>query len=78
MLIAKVFKSGNSQALRIPKEVSTDKKEFYIRRIGEGYIIYPTDDPWLPLRETMGTFPEDFMSDREQLSSEALPEREEI
>ena len=78
MLITKVFKSGNSPAVRIPKEVSTDKKEFYISRIGEGYIIYPADDPWLPLRETMGTFPQNFMEEREQPSCVDLPERENL
>ncbi len=66
MQTARVFQSGNSQAIRIPKEFRTDKEEFYIRRIGEGYFIFPVDDPWFPLRMTVGTFPEDFMEDREQ------------
>mgnify|MGYP002856379087 CR=1 FL=1 len=35
---AKVFKSGNSQAIRIPKEVQTDRQEFIIRKVGEGRI----------------------------------------
>lgn len=76
MLTTKVFQSGNSQAVRIPKEVRTDKEEFYIRRFGEGYVIYPVDDPWFPLRETMGTFPGDFMNDRNQPSCADVPERE--
>lgn len=76
MLTTKVFQSGNSQAVRIPKEVRTDKEEFYIRRFGEGYVIYPVDDPWFPLRETMGTFPDDFMNNRNQPSCADVPERE--
>ena len=76
MLTTKVFQSGNSQALRIPKEVRTDKEEFFIRRFGEGYVIYPVDDPWFPVRETMGTFPKDFLSDRNQPLCSEVPERE--
>ena len=75
MLTTRVFQSGNSQAVRIPKEVRTNKVEFYIRRIGEGYVIYPVDDPWFPLRQTLGTFPQDFLEDREQPGA---PEREEL
>ena len=39
MMTAKVFQSGNSQAIRIPKELQTDQKEFIIRKVGEGYIL---------------------------------------
>ena len=53
MMTAKVFQSGNSQAIRIPKEVQTDQKEFLIRKVGEGYILCPIDDPWFPLRQSI-------------------------
>ncbi len=76
MFKAKVFQSGNSQAIRIPKEVRTDKQEFAIRKIGEGYILFPADDPWFPLRLSLGKMPEDFMPDREQPSWDKVPERE--
>ena len=64
----RVFQNGNSQALRIPQDLRTDKKEFFIRKIGDIFIAYPTDDPWAPARQVIGTFPEDFMSDRNQPS----------
>ena len=66
MQITRVFQTGDCQAVRIPGDMRTDKEEFYIRRIGEGYVIYPVDDPWFPLRQTLGTFPQDFMADRGQ------------
>jgi antitoxin VapB len=66
MLTAKVFTSGNSQAVRIPKELRTDKKEFIIRKMGDGYMLLPKDDPWFAIRESMGKIPDDFMNDREQ------------
>ena len=37
MLTAKVFQSGNSQAIRIPNEYRTDKKDYSIAR-------YPDSD----------------------------------
>ncbi len=65
-MIAKVFQSGNSQAIRIPKEAHTDEQEFYIRRLGKGFLLFPKSDPWFPLRESIGTVPDDFMEERNQ------------
>ena len=78
MLTAKVFQSGNSQAIRIPKEVRTGLNEFTIRKVGEGYILFPLDDPWFPLRLSIGQIPDDFMTDREQPSWDDISEREEF
>ena len=78
MTIAKVFQSGNSQAIRIPKEVQTDLREFLIRKVGKGYILCPVDDPWFPLRLSIGQMPEDFMTERKQPSWNDVPEREDF
>ena len=75
MKTTRVFRSGNSQAVRIPKELRTGKAEFYIRRIGDAYVLYPVDDPWFPLRAPIGSFP-DFPEDRDQPSVNDLPARE--
>ncbi len=66
MLATRVFQNGNSQAIRIPQELRTDKKDYLINKIGEVYVIYPKDDPWAASKNIVGTFPEDFMSDRNQ------------
>ncbi|MBQ9565309.1 MAG: hypothetical protein IJU98_06950 [Synergistaceae bacterium] len=71
-----VFQEGDSQTLRIPKEMRTNKKDFYIHKIGDAYIAFPTDDPWWPTRQFAGTFPEDFMTDREQPSWDDVPLRD--
>ena len=76
MLTAKVFQSGNSQAIRVPKEAQTDQKEYNITKIGNCLILSPTEDPWYPLRLTMGTFPDDFMDERDQPMIGDIPERE--
>ncbi len=76
--ITRVFQNGNSQALRIPQDLRTDKKEFFIQKIGDTFIAYPTDDPWAPARQVIGTFPDDFMSDRNQPSWDDATGREDI
>ena len=78
MATTRVFKNGNSQALRIPSEMHTEKKEYIIKQIGEAFIAYPADDPWYPTRVTVGTFPEEYMLDREQPVWGEVAEREEL
>ena len=76
MLTAKVFQSGNSQAIRIPKEYQTNEKEFFIRKSGNCFFLIPVDDPWALLRQSIGKIPDDFMEDREQPARNDLSERE--
>ena len=78
MTTTKVFQNGNSQALRIPQDLRTEKKEFFIRKIGDTYIAYPTDDPWAPARQVVGTFPENFLYERDQPAWDDVPAREEF
>ena len=74
--ITRIFQNGNSQALRIPQEMRTDKKEYCISKIGDIFIAYPAEDPWAPVRQVIGTFPDDFMIEREQPSWHEVPRRE--
>ena len=76
MTTTRVFQNGNSQAIRIPQEMRTEHKEYCISKIGDIYIAYPVDDPWDPVRQVIGTFPEDFMTERNQPSWNDVPERE--
>ena len=78
MTITRVFQNGNSQAIRIPQEMRTDKKEYCISKIGDIFIAYPADDPWAPLRQVIGTFPADYMEDREQPTWDEVPDREDF
>ena len=54
MLKAKVFQSGNSQAVRLPKEVRTQEKEFIVKTYGNCYFLLPVDDPWALLKQSLG------------------------
>ena len=76
MTTTRVFQNGNSQAIRIPQEMRTEHKEYCISKIGDIYIAYPVDDPWAPVRQVIGTFPEDFMTEGNQPSWDDVPERE--
>jgi len=38
---AKLFKSGRSQAVRLPKEFRFEGKEVRIRRLGQGVLLEP-------------------------------------
>ena len=78
ILITRIFQNGNSQDLRIPQEMRTDRKEYCINKIGDFFIAYPTDDPWAPVRQVIGTFPDDFIKDRNQPSTADLPNRVEF
>src|SRR3972149_4096199 len=49
--IAKVFKSGNSQAVRIPREFQLKSDEVEIRRRGDVLILRPKSHPWVSLVE---------------------------
>jgi antitoxin VapB len=63
---AKIFKSGNSQAVRLPKEFKLEGTEVYIKRVGRGLLLMPKDDPWASLLGSLDKFSEDFLEDRLQ------------
>ena len=53
--------------LILPKSLHTEFKELEIDRLGpNGFLLFPSDDPWYPLKEAIGQMPEDFMEERNQ------------
>jgi antitoxin VapB len=60
MITAKVFKSGNSQAVRLPKEYRLDDKEVFVNRIGNVLMIMPKGDPWRFFSEGLREIGNDF------------------
>jgi len=61
---AKVFWSGNSQAVRIPREFMIDADEVEIRKRGNTIVLRPRARSWTPLIESLEEFSEDFMGGR--------------
>lgn len=70
MKTAKLFRNGNSQAVRLPKEFSFHGSEVYVKRVGRDLILIPKDDPWESLISSLDTFTVDFMSGRVQPKAE--------
>ena len=66
MMKAKVFQSGNSQAIRIPKEFQTTESEYIIRKCGECIFLIPSNDPWALLKQVIGNIDEEISFDRDQ------------
>jgi antitoxin VapB len=66
MKTAKLFKNGESQAVRLPKEFRFSGDEVFIKRVGSAVILLPKAKSWDTLLESLAKFPADFMTDREQ------------
>ena len=63
MKTAKVFRSGNSQAVRIPKEFQLEGDEVEIRRKGDQLILRPKSHSWGTLIDSLTKFTDDFLAD---------------
>ena len=63
MKTAKVFRSGNSQAVRIPKEFQLEGDEVEIRRKGDALILLPKSHSWESLFDSLTKFTDDFLAD---------------
>ncbi|MDD2599820.1 MAG: type II toxin-antitoxin system VapB family antitoxin [Kiritimatiellae bacterium] len=62
MITTKVFQSGNSQAVRIPKEYRIDADEITVNRIGKALVLLPKDDSWSLFSEGVQEIGEDYPS----------------
>jgi len=64
MTIAKVFKSGNSQAIRLPKEFRLKVTEVELIRQGDDILIrQPTRPTMLEAFEALASMPDDFFKE---------------
>lgn len=59
---AKIFQSGNSQAVRIPKEFRFDVTEVEIFKRGEEIILKPKPKNLGEAFRLLGQMPDDFMT----------------
>jgi antitoxin VapB len=69
---AKVFWSGRSQAVRLPKEFRLDAEEVRIRRHGRAIILEPIANDWTWLNSVVGPLDDDFA----EAAREKLPEQD--
>ncbi len=62
MRTARIFRSGNSQAVRIPKEFQLEGREVQIERRGDVLLLRPKRESWDALTESLAKFTKDYMS----------------
>jgi antitoxin VapB len=58
---AKIFWSGRSQAVRLPKQFRFDTPEVRIRRHGNAVILEPVAHDWAWLDKVVGPLDDDFV-----------------
>lgn len=66
MNTAKVFTTGRSQAVRLPKEFRFQEEEVGINKVGDLVVLFPRKKGWEVLAQSLGAFTEDFMVRRHQ------------
>lgn len=59
----KLFRSGNSQAVRIPREFQLEGDEVEIQRRGNTLIIRPKKQTWQSFADSLAMFTDDFMEE---------------
>jgi antitoxin VapB len=72
---ARLFKNGQSQAVRLPKDFRFEGEKVFIKRVGKAVVLIPYQDSWQTLFESLDQFSDDFMNEREQ---PAPQEREDL
>ena|SRR5690349_923435 len=64
---AKVFMTGRSQAVRLPKDYRVSGDSVWVKRLGNGILLLPkTADRWAGMFAALDEFPRDFTLDRDQ------------
>jgi len=76
MEVAKVFQTGRSQAVRLPKAFRFNGTEVAIKSFGRGILLMPIDNPWDVMLEAVNEFEIGFQLERadqgEQIREEFL------
>lgn len=63
MRTAAVFRSGNSQAVRLPKDMQFDVAQVEILRRGDEIVLRRLSENLAPAFELLTSLPADFMAD---------------
>ncbi len=63
---ARIFQSGRSQAVRLPKEYRFAGTEVVVKHFGNGVLLLPVEDPWETLAAGLAAFEPGFELSRQQ------------
>ena len=69
MDFARIFRSGRSQAVRLPRGYRFAGIKVIVQRFGNGVLLLPMDDPWQILEDGLAAFEPGFELAREQPAS---------
>jgi antitoxin VapB len=61
MAVAKVFWTGRSQAIRLPKEFRVEANEVHLKRTSEGFLVI-IKDPWEIFFEGVDQLSDEFLT----------------
>ena len=74
---ARIFQSGRSQAVRLPKEYRFAGTKVVVQHFGNGVLLLPVDDPWQTLQAGLEAFEPGFVLTRaepeDQMRDEISP-----
>lgn len=74
MKTAKIFRSGRSQAVRLPKEFRFNQDEdVYIKKVGSVVMLIPRSVFWETFKQACQEFTPDFMAERVQPPQQERP-----
>lgn len=63
---SRLFQSGRSQAVRLPKAYRFSGSEVVVKHFGNEVLLLPIDDPWQTLEAGLAAFEPGFVITREQ------------
>jgi antitoxin VapB len=63
---ARLFQSGRSQAVRLPKEYRFAGTEVVVKHFGNGVLLLPVENPWETLAAGLAAFEPGFELSRQQ------------
>ena len=66
MKTAKLFRNGQSQAVRLPKEFRFKDNQVFIKKSGNIVMLIPAKNSWDSLLNSINKFSNDFMAVRKQ------------
>ena len=63
---ARLFQSGRSQAVRLPKQYRFAGTEVVVKHFGNGVLLLPVEAPWEMLEAGLAAFEPGFVLTRQQ------------
>ncbi len=71
---AKLFQTGRSQAVRLPKAYRFEGDEVIVRHVGNCVLLVPANDAWSVLETALEMFEPGLQLDRDQPVEQAREE----